>query len=124
MAIFMTSLDKTRPPQEGPVSVKFPSPSRGMPSSRSAKRPSWPRGGTGPGVLAARGGADVTQAWGVACAPVAPLRACSSHDPACEGAATVLVRDYAAEGRLGLAAATHRRCVEALVSLGLRPSPP
>lgn len=57
--------------------------------------------------------ADICHAW----------EACLAHDPTSEEAASALVRAYAAEGRHALAAATYRRCHEALEGLGLRASP-
>ncbi|HTW07507.1 MAG TPA: AAA family ATPase, partial [Acidimicrobiales bacterium] len=57
--------------------------------------------------------ADVVRAW----------EACFSHDPACEEAASALLRAYGAQGRPVSVAATYRRCREALGSLGLRASP-
>jgi class 3 adenylate cyclase/DNA-binding SARP family transcriptional activator/tetratricopeptide (TPR) repeat protein len=57
--------------------------------------------------------ADIVRAW----------EACFSHDPACEEAASALLRAYTAQRRPAAVAATYRRCREGLESLGLRVSP-
>ena len=49
--------------------------------------------------------------------------ACLAHDPACEEAASALVRLYGAQGRRSQAAAAYERCRAALEELGLRASP-
>ena len=59
-------------------------------------------------------------------APEAVIEAwedCLGHDPACEEAASSLMRVYAAQGRRQLVASTYERCRSALVVLGLRASP-
>ncbi len=59
-------------------------------------------------------------------APEAVIEAwedCLAHDPACEEAASSLMRVYAAQGRRQLVASTYERCRSALVALGLRVSP-
>lgn len=59
------------------------------------------------------GAADITTAW----------EACATADPACEEAATALVRSLTAQGRHKLAAAAYERCRDALAQLGLRATP-
>jgi len=59
-------------------------------------------------------------------APEAVIEAwedCLAHDPACEEAASSLMRVYAAQGRRQLVASTYERCRSALAALGLRVSP-
>ncbi len=56
--------------------------------------------------------ADVIGAW----------ESCFFHDPTCEEAANVLIRAYRAQRRPALAINAHRRCREALESLGLHAS--
>ncbi len=56
---------------------------------------------------------DLVEAW----------EGCFSADPASQEVATALVRAYSARGFHSLAAATYRRCREALDELGVRVSP-
>lgn len=49
--------------------------------------------------------------------------ACLAQEPACEEAASALVRLYSAQGRRSQAAAAYDRCRSALEALGLRASP-
>jgi class 3 adenylate cyclase/tetratricopeptide (TPR) repeat protein len=49
--------------------------------------------------------------------------ACLASDPACEEAATALVRGYQSQGLRQLAARAYERCRASLDELGLRPSP-
>ena len=59
------------------------------------------------------GADDIAVAW----------EACAAADPACEEAATALVRTYTAQGRHNLAATTYKRCRDALAQFGLRVAP-
>jgi adenylate cyclase len=68
---------------------------------------------------------DRARGWGRS-APDAVIEAwedCLAHDPACEEAASSLMRVYAAQGRRQLVASAYERCRSALADLGLRVSP-
>jgi class 3 adenylate cyclase len=56
-------------------------------------------------------------------AVIEALEACLGHDPACEEAASSLMRVYSARGQHQAVSVTYERCRAALEALGLRASP-